>query len=117
MGPVMGTDRAASIKTLTAVIYALYGVGVIIGVSSVVAVIVNYVKRADVAGTLYDSHFTWQIRTFWFSLLFGIVGGILSGVVIGIPIMALTWLWYIYRIVKGFLFLNDGKPVDAKAWF
>lgn len=117
MNAVMENDKGASAKTLTMVIYALYGAGVIIGLSSVVAIIVNYVKRGDVAGTPCESHFTWQIRTFWFSLLFGIIGAILSAVVVGVPILILTWLWYVYRIVKGFLYLNDGKQLDAKAWF
>ena len=68
-------------------------------------------KRDDVVNTLYESHFRWQIRTFWFSLLWSVIGGITTLIVIGIPILGVTLIWYIYRIVKGWLRLSEGKPM------
>ena len=96
-------------KTLTLIIYALYAAGFVVGISVIVAIVMNYVKKDNVVGTIYESHFRWQIRTFWFGLLWGVIGGILSFIVIGIPVLIANAIWIIYRLVKGFLRLNDGK--------
>ena len=61
-------------KTVTVVIYALYAASLLIGITAVAAIIMNYIKRDDVAGSWLESHFQWQIRTFWFSLLWSFVG-------------------------------------------
>ena len=106
-------EKSVSDKSLTTIIYALYALSVVIGVSCLVAIIINYVKRDDVRGTWLESHFRWQIRTFWFSLLWGIIGGALTIVLVGFAIMAADVIWVIYRLVKGFLNLNDGKPMYA----
>jgi uncharacterized membrane protein len=100
-------------KTITHVIYALYAVALISGVTYIVAIILNYVKRDDVAGTLYESHFRWQIRTFWFSLLWGVIGAATFWLLIGIVIAAVAGIWYIYRIAKGWLYLSESKPMYA----
>ncbi len=100
-----------SLKNLTTLIYALYAASFLVGVSAIVAVIMNYVKRQDVAGTIYESHFRWQIRTFWFGLLWGALGIITWLVVIGWIVLSANGIWIIYRIVKGWLYLNDGKPM------
>ena len=76
-----------------------------------IAVIINYVKRGDVSGTLAESHFRWQIRTFWFSLLWGILGAILVYVLVGYAILLFNYLWVIYRILKGWLRLNDNQTM------
>ncbi len=57
-------------------IYGLYGASFLVGITSIVAIILNYVKRGDVAGTYLESHFTWQIRTFWISVIVAIVGAL-----------------------------------------
>jgi uncharacterized membrane protein len=106
-------DKVKSAKTLTTVIYALYATSFFVGFTVIVAIIVNYVKRDDVAGTFLESHFRWQIRTFWFGLLWSVVGSVLLLVVIGWFILAANGIWFIYRIVKGFLNLNDNKPMYA----
>jgi len=76
---------------------------------------VNYVKKTDVAGTWLESHFKWQIRTFWYPLLWSILGLIGIYFIIGIPILIANTIWVIYRIVKGWLRLNDGKEMYSKA--
>src|SRR4051794_1484588 len=78
-----GSETGHSLKQLTQVVYALQAASFIIGFSMIAAVIVNYVKREDVAGTLYESHFRWQIRTFWFALLWGAIGALLALVIVG----------------------------------
>ncbi len=107
-------EKSVSDKSLTTIIYALYALSVVIGVSCLVAIIINYVKRDDVKGTWLESHFRWQIRTFWFSLLWGLIGFALTFVVVGIFVLFADLLWYIYRIVKGWIRLNDGKPMYAE---
>lgn len=105
------TDNVKSAKTLTTIIYALYAVAFLFGITALVAIIMNYIKREDVAGTFLESHFRWQMRTFWFGLLWGVIGGITMLIVVGWLILSVNAVWIIYRIVKGWLNLNDNKPM------
>jgi uncharacterized membrane protein len=100
-------------KTLTMVIYALQALGFLVGVSWIVAVVMNYVKKEEVAGTWLESHFRWQIRTFWYGLLWGVLGAILLLVLVGYLVLLAAGIWVIYRIVKGWLYLNDNKPLPT----
>jgi uncharacterized membrane protein len=97
--------------TLTHVIYGLYGASLLVGVTAIVGIVLNYIKREDVAGTYLESHFRWQIRTFWFTLLWGFIGAITSLILIGIPILIADFVWFVYRIAKGWLRLNEGRPM------
>lgn len=108
-------QRLQSAKTLTAVLYALYAASCLFGVTAVVAIIVNYVKRDDVAGTYLESHFRWQIRTFWFGLLWMALGWLTLILLVGWLVLTANGVWLIYRIVKGWLHLNDGKPMYSPA--
>ena len=122
-----------SLVTYTHVIYALHTLAVLIGwagtmtialsfiggIPSIVAVIMNYVRRPAVRGTYLDSHFTWQIRTFWFALLWMIivyaVGLPLVAIIIGLPILLLgtvaIGVWIIYRVARGWLALQHQRPM------
>lgn len=104
-------EKEAAAKTLTAVIYALYAGGFLIGISAIVAIIINYVKKQDVAGSWLESHFRWQTRTFWFGLLWNLLALTTFFIGIGIAVFAANFIWIIYRLVKGFLNLNDNKPM------
>lgn len=119
--------------TWTHVIYALHAVGVSLGVAtsafivtgflfglpSLVAVVLNYVKRSDVRGTFLESHFRWQIRTFWFALLWIVLASLLSLPLMLILVGFLTlWLaavviglWVLYRVARGWVRLVSGEPV------
>lgn len=111
------------------VIYALHAFSVLTGIfgaasvigafligwPSIIAVILNYVKRAEVAGSWLESHFRWQIRTFWFAALWVAIAVALGLTLIGLPLMlailvALTF-WLIYRVVRGWLALNARQPI------
>ena len=125
-------DRPASgnLVTLTYLIYGLHIFSAVTGIitsaavvtafltgwPSIIAVILNYVKRSDVRGTYLESHFSWQIRTFWFSLLWVVIAGVLFITVIGIPIawvmIFLVGIWVVYRMVRGVLRLLDGRDID-----
>jgi uncharacterized membrane protein len=88
------------------------------GWPSILAVFLNYVKRDAVRGTYLESHFRWQIRTFWFALLWLVIGAILVFTIIGIPLawvmVMLVGLWVLYRILRGLARLMNQRdmPVD-----
>ncbi len=104
-------DNNRSLKNLTTVIYALYAASFLVGITSIAAIVMNYVKKQDVAGTIFESHFRWQIRTFWFGLLWAVLGLLAMLVVIGWFVLLADSIWIIYRIVKGWLYLNDNRPM------
>jgi uncharacterized membrane protein len=108
---LVASEREKSAKTLTTIIYALYAASYLIGITAIVAIIINYVKKDDVAGTFLESHFRWQIRTFWFGLLWGVLGALTFLLVVGWFVVVADGIWIIYRIVKGWLRLNDNKPM------
>ena len=106
-------EKLKSLKTVTTVVYALQALGFFNGITWIAAVIINYVKREDVAGTWLESHFRWQIRPFWFGLLWAVLGVILFVLIVGWFILAADAIWIIYRIVKGWLNLSDNRPMPA----
>lgn len=87
----------------------------VFGVLGIIAVIVCYVKRDDAAGTWVASHFTWLIRTFWWSLLWAVIGVLLMIVVVGFAILVADAIWFLYRVIKGWLRLSEGKPMSEAA--
>jgi len=112
------SERLNGLRTLTHVLYALYAVHWLTGgVTGLIAIIINYVKRADASGTPYDAHFEWQIRTFWRALIAYVIGIALLVVGVGFLVLGAVWIWTLYRIIKGWLYLNDNKTLDPLAWF
>lgn len=127
----LSPEAEASARTWTHVIYALHAFSILTGIlgtatvigafligwPSIIAVILNYVKRGEVAGTWLESHFRWQIRTFWFGLLW--VGLCLLFVVLTLGIgLVIVWLplavvtvWFVYRIARGWVALNNRRPM------
>ena len=117
--------------TLTYLIYGLHALSAVGGLlstafvvtafltgwPSIIAVIINYVKRGEVLGTCLESHFRWQIRTFWFALLWVLVAILLAMTFFGIPIaFVIAWvagLWVLYRIARGLLRLLDRRPMPV----
>ncbi len=107
-------SKTASLKTLTTVTYALYALALFVGISAIVAVVLNYIKREEVQGTWLESHFKWQIRTFWWTLLWCVVGWATFLILIGWVVWGVAFVWYVYRIAKGWLNLNDNKPMPVQ---
>lgn len=102
-----------SLVKLTHVIYALYAASLFIGLTGIVAIIIAYVKRDEARGSFLESHYTWIIRTFWFGLVCVVIGGATMWIFgLGMIIVGVVIVWYIYRIVKGWLALNDGRALD-----
>ena len=105
-------EATERLKTLTMLVYALQAAGFLLPpVVWIVAVIINYVRKDEVAGTWLESHFRWQIRTFWFGLLWAVPGVILFVLIVGWFILAADAIWIIYRIVKGWLNLSENRPM------
>jgi len=109
-----GADQLQSLRTLTLVTYCLYALSAFVGLTAIVAIIVNYVKRDDTRGTIYESHFTWQIRSFWWGLLWGVIGFCTIWLLgFGFLVLGVSSIWLIYRVVRGFLNWNDGKAMPV----
>lgn len=98
-------------KPITHIIYALYAASLFVGITVFIAIILNYIKNSDVKNSWIESHFRWQIRTFWYGLLWGIIGGITAYLLFGYLILLLNVLWFIYRIAKGWLRLMENQPM------
>ncbi|MEW6563360.1 MAG: hypothetical protein AB1400_09050 [Pseudomonadota bacterium] len=111
--PVPTDMQMQSLKNVTTAVYALYALSWFFGVTALVGIVLNYIKREEVAGTWLESHFRWQIRTFWFGLLWSVVGALLVVVLVGFAILFANAVWLIYRVAKGWLNLNDGKPMPV----
>lgn len=108
------------LHTLAIVTGLIFGSVTVIGsfigsVPSIIAVIINYIKRADARGTWVESHFRWQIRTFWFVLLWLVVAVVLImtliGMLIALPMLLAITIWLIYRIARGWLRLQEELPM------
>ena len=104
-------QRLQSLRTITMVVYALQAAFFMFGVSALVAIIINYVKKDDVQGTWLESHFRWQIRTFWIALAWAGFALLTLLLLVGYPLLIACGVWVIYRIVKGWLNLIDGKAM------
>ena len=122
-----------SLITYTHVIYALHALAVLVGLTtfhtvvlsfvgglpSIIAVIMNYARRSATVGTFLESHFRWQIRTFWFAVLWSVVIWAVSLplmlVLIGFPLFIVAHLalgiWIAYRVLRGWLALKDRRPM------
>lgn len=124
-------DTSGPLYGWTQIIYALHAFSLLTGIlgaatiigafltgwPSIIAVILNYVKRSEVRGTWLESHFAWQIRTFWYGLLWVCVCFLFIVMTLGIGIL-IAWLplgivalWFIYRIARGWIRLRDGRPM------
>jgi len=110
MSSAAGPDLQQA-KRITMVVYALQAASFAFGVTLIAAVILNYIKIEDVQGTWLASHFRWQIRTFWFALLWGVIGAITILVGVGFVVLGVATVWFIYRVVKGWLRLSEGKEM------
>jgi len=100
------------LKTVATIVYALQAAGFFLGITWIAAVIIDYVKKDDATGTWLASHYRWQIRTFWWGLLWGVLGGILALVVVGFLILAADAILIIYRIAQGWLRLSENREIS-----
>ncbi|MEI6720505.1 MAG: hypothetical protein WCO67_07065 [Betaproteobacteria bacterium] len=129
----MSVDPHDGLKSWTHVIYGLHAFSVLAGIvtpafiitafllgwPSIIAVILNYIKRPEATGTFLESHFRWQIRTFWYAALWCAVGAVLWVTLIGIPFAIGLWIgtgiWVAYRVIRGWLALLKDQPLPVPA--
>ena len=111
-------DRGAeSAKQFARILYAAHALTFLFsaGLLSILVLIVNYVKRPETQGTIVYSHHSWMIRSFWWYVVWSAVAWVLFITLIGIPIallvLGVAWLWALYRIIRGFVDLNNNRPM------
>lgn len=127
----ISTEPVPALVNAVHLVYALHTLSLLIGVTtaatiigafvfgvpSIIAVVINYLKKGEATGTFLESHFRWQIRTFWFALLWSVVGAILFATFVGIPLALVVFVadtaWVIYRVARGWLALRARKPMYA----
>lgn len=118
-------------KSLTLILYILYIVAIFSGgIFAIVALVINYVKLDSVRGTVFESHFRWQIRTFWWYLVWTLLafvpflflfltmdnanafaGVAVSATIFCVAVLFVSWVWIVYRAIRGIIALNDNQPV------
>jgi uncharacterized membrane protein len=104
-------------KTLAWWLYIFHGASLVLslGLFSFIPLIISYVKRDEAAGTFVYSHHNWQIRSFWWYLIWAAIGGVLFLTIIGIPLAYLiwagAWVWKAYRLIRGIVDLGNNKPM------
>jgi uncharacterized membrane protein len=118
----------AQSRQYTLMVYVLHAVMSVTFVTFFVAIFINYARRDAVRGTIYESHFDWQIRTFWFTLVYflvglaivilGVVGMFSKGggagmLIVGILILFVNFCWHLYRVIRGLMRWSDRRPMDV----
>lgn len=118
-------------KSLTFILYILYMLAIFsAGILAIIALIINYIKLDSVKGTIFESHFKWQIRTFWWYLIWIIVafvpfsflffamdnvdaftGIALAATAFCVVVLFMSWVWIVYRAIRGVIALNENKAV------
>ncbi|CAN5302109.1 membrane protein [soil metagenome] len=112
-------DHLQERKNLAWWLYFFHGLCLIFsaGLLSLVPLMVSYLKRPETAGTFVYSHHSWQIRTFWWYIVWLCVGGVLFVTIIGIPlawmVWGVAWVWRVYCLIKGWVDLNQNRPMPA----
>ena len=108
----INTPVETGLKRLAMIVYGLQAASLFTGSLTLFAgVIINYVRMEDVRGSWVESHFLWQTRTFWYTLLWLLIGSATTLIMIGWAILLAASLWLIYRVVKGWVYLNEQRAM------
>lgn len=109
------TEKEANFRRTAMLDYILHISGMILsmGTLSLVALIVNYIQRPSSRGTIYETHFNWMIRTCWWTIAWFCILAV--PVLLSAFLLSFLWflpaIWYLYRMIKGLIFLNDRRPM------
>lgn len=112
-------SKVQSEKNTARLLYIVHGLTFFfsLGLLSIIPLVINYSKRPDTQGTMVYSHHTWMIRSFWWFVIWMVVGGVLFATFIGIPVAWLVWtvawLWKAYRLIRGFIAINSNDAVPV----
>lgn len=107
--------QQAELKKYTYSVYILQALAFITLVTAIVGLIINYIKQDDVRGSWLESHFRWQKATFWYGLLWIVIGVSTTWIFIGYPVLLGVTIWLMYRIARGWIYLVDGKEMYLQA--
>ncbi|NWG30524.1 MAG: hypothetical protein HXY29_03390 [Rhodocyclaceae bacterium] len=128
-GEIIKSDDAEGSRAWCHIMYGLHALSALSGIltsasiagafvfgwPSIIAVIINYATRGNVRGSWLESHWRWQLRTFWYAALWLLVAGLLAVTLIGIPaailVIVVTGLWVLYRVIRGWLALGDRRAL------
>ncbi|MHB1358474.1 MAG: DUF4870 family protein [Rhodocyclaceae bacterium] len=130
-GEIIKSDNLDGQRAWCHVMYGLHAISALSGIMtsasiigafvfgwpSIIAVIINYVTRANVRGSWLDTHWRWQLRSFWYAALWMLVAGLLAVTLIGIPaailVIAVTGFWVLYRVIRGWVALVNRQPLPV----
>ena len=114
-GSGKSSEELAGLKTITQVVYGLQALSFAFGVTALIGLVINYIKRPDAQGTIVYSHHAWMVRSFWIYVALMAVALVLAVTIILIPLAWLlgcaAWIWYAYRLIKGFIDLNNNRAM------
>jgi uncharacterized membrane protein len=132
-GEIIRSDKLDGARAWCHIMYGLHALSALSGIitsatiigafvfgwPSIIAVIINYVTRGNVRNSWLDTHWRWQLRTFWYAALWLLVAGLLTVTLIGIPaailVIAITGLWVLYRVIRGWVALLNRRPMPVPA--
>lgn len=103
--------KQAELKKYSFAVYILLALSFVTLITPIIGVIINYIKDDDVRGSWLESHFRWQKATFWYGLLWMVLGVLTTPIWIGYVVLAVVTIWLIYRIARGWIYLVDGKEM------
>jgi uncharacterized membrane protein len=104
----------AKLKNLAMIVYALQAASLFTGSLTLFAgAIINYVRMEDVKGSWIESHFRWQTKTFWYSLVWMVIGGVSVIFLVGWAILLAVSIWLVYRLVKGWVYLSENRAMPS----
>ncbi len=107
-----GATEKTDPKTWAIAVWALYLGSALTGVSGLIGLIIAYLKRDELSGTIFQSHLTSAIRTFWIALVASLIGVVSSFLGVGMLIIVVVGIWSLFRSVRGLIKAMDGKPID-----
>ena len=111
---VIKTPDETNLRRLAVIVYVLQAASLFTGSLTLFAgVIINYVRMEDVQGSWLESHFRWQAKTFWYTLVWMVIGGVTIIFLIGWAILLAASVWLIYRITKGWVYLSENRPMPS----
>lgn len=108
---ILDDEQQASLKKYTYAIYILQALSFLTLITAIFGIIINYIKEEDVRGSWLQSHFSWQKNTFWYGLLWTLLGVLTAPLLVGYAVLAVVTIWLMYRIARGWIYLVDGKEM------
>lgn len=112
--PQIMDAQAQSERKLAMIVYVLQGLGFIIGLTFIAAIVINFLKKNEMTTNLAKSHMSWQLRTGVWSAGWSILGIILSVIAIGYIVIAINVIWTLYRVIRGAMALNEDKVIGKQ---